>query len=195
MKVLAINGSPRKGGNTDILLDKALEGAAASGALVEKISLDSLDIAPCREIECGKTREDGLSIVEDDIYVVFEKIKGCDALIIGSSIFFGSITAQLKAMIDRFQCVWIAKNFQKKDIFNKRITSALICVEATDRTDFFDNAEFIVKQFFVTISAEYKEKLFCSNLEEKAAVLKKPKMLDKAYELGKKMAEQVRRGE
>ena len=188
MKVLGINGSPRIGGNTDILLEKALEGAASGGAETEKIVLNELRIAPCQEQEYENINDEGLSVVDDDIQIIFRKIEEADALILASPIFFGSLSAQTKTMIDRFQCVWLAKNMLKKDVFSPGKTGGFICVEATLREDFFDNARSIVRHFFATIGVSYRGEAFCPGLDKKGKVLEHPDFLESVFELGKKMA-------
>jgi len=193
MYVLGINGSPRIGGNTDILIDKVLEGAKARGAETEKVILNNLKFSPCQE--CENIRDDGTCIVEDDMQPLYKKIEEADAIILASPIFFGSLSAQTKMMIDRFQCSWRAKYILKKDIFKKKKKGCFISVEASTRKDFFDNAKSIVKNLFATIDADYKEELFCSGVDEKArgvdekaSILKHPDILEKAFALGKRIA-------
>lgn len=188
MKVLAINGSPRKGGNTDTLLDKAIEGASSAGATANKLAINSLSISPVQEEEYENVTEDGFSVVNDDIHIVFKEILEADAIILASPIFFGSLTAQVKAMIDRFHCVWFAKTFKGIDPYPERKKGALICVEGDKRKDFFDNASFIIKHFFATINVEYTEELFCAGLNTKDGVLEHKEYLEKAFELGKRIA-------
>jgi multimeric flavodoxin WrbA len=185
MKILGINGSPRKGGNTDILLDLVLQGASECRAGIEKIWLEELVIHPCREEEYYSVDSRGLSPVKDDMHVVYEKVEECDVLLVASPIFFGSLSAQTKAMIDRFQCIWVAKNFKKMEVFTRKKLGAFLCVEATHREDFFQNAKFIIKNFFHIINVRYSGELFCPGLEEKAAVKKFPEFLERAFQLGR----------
>lgn len=185
MYILGINGSPRIGGNTDILLDKALEGASSKGARTEKTILNTLKFSPCQE--CENIRDDGSCIIEDELQPLYNKIEQADVLILASPIFFGSLTAQTKMMIDRFQCLWRAKYILKIDRFKKKRTGAFISVEASTREDFFDNARSIVKNLFAIIDADYKEELFCSGIDEKASILKHPDALKKAFELGQRI--------
>ena len=187
MKVLGISGSPRTGGNTDILLDKALEGSAACGAQIDKIILNDLNIHPCQEEEYDNVTSDGFSVVDDGIQVVYEKIKASDALILASPIFFGSLSAQTKTMIDRFQCVWLAKKKYGKEAFSGK-TGGFICVEATTREDFFDNARSIVRHFFATINVKYAGEVLCPGVEKKGDILRHLKSLEKACEMGKALA-------
>ncbi len=185
MKVLGINGSPRIGGNTDILLDKALEGAREKGAKTEKVILNELKFSSCQE--CENLKDDGSCIVKDDMQKLYKKIKDADILILASPIFFGSLSAQTKMMIDRFQCLWRAKYILKKDTGFKSIKGAFISVEGSNRKDFFDNAKSIVRNLFATINIDYKEELFCPNIDVKASISKHPDCLKKASELGERL--------
>ncbi len=185
MNILGISGSPRIGGNTDILLDRALEGARNKGAKTEKVILNTLRLSPCQE--CENMSDDGFCIFEDDFQLLFKKIENSDAVILASPIFFGSLSAQTKIMIDRFQCFWRAKYLLKINIAQKDKKGAFISVEGSQRQDFFDNAKSIVKNLFATINAEYSEELFCPGADEKASVLKHPDFLKKAFELGERI--------
>ena len=199
MNILGINGSPRIGGNTDILLDRVLEGARKAGAGAEKITLSNLAFSPCLECEvpegyevpgkCEELKDNGCCILEDDMRLIYKKIKDSDALVVASPIFFGSISAQTKMMIDRFQCTWRAKYILKKDLFRKRKKGAFISVSASDRKDFFDNAKMVIRNFFATVNVEYKEELFCPGVEKKGYISKHGDFLKKAYKLGLKIAE------
>jgi len=186
VKVLGISGSPRIGGNTDILLDKVLEGARSKGAETEKIILNNLKFSPCQE--CGNLRDNGSCIIEDDLQPIYKKIEEADGIILASPIFFGSLSAQTKMMIDRFQCAWRAKYVLKIDTFKKKRIGGFISVEASTREDFFDNAKAIVKNLFKTINVSYKEELFCSGVDEKGTILKHPEVLKKAFALGERIA-------
>lgn len=185
MKVLGINGSPRIGGNTDILLDKVLEGARSKGALTEKTILNELKFSPCQE--CADIKDDGGCILGDDMQQLYDKIRTTDVLIIASPIFFGSLTAQTKMMIDRFQCAWKAKFVLKKDIGYKKVKGAFISVEGSDRKDFFENAKSIIKNLFAIVNIDYKAELFCSRIDDKGDIQKRTDCLEKAFKLGVKM--------
>jgi len=187
MNVLGINGSPRIGGNTDIVLDKALEGAKTTGAKTDKIILNTLRFSPCQE--CENMPDDGNCIVKDDMQPLYKKVDQADVVILASPIFFGSLSAQTKMMIDRFQCLWRAKYILKKDISKKKRKGIFISVEASRRDDFFMNAKSIVKNLFATINAEYRDELFCPGIDDKKSILNYQGLLKKAFELGKKVGE------
>jgi len=180
-------------GNTDLALDKALEGAAKHGAYCEKIFLETLDISACAEIEYEKVTEEGLSVVNDDMHVVFNKILETDILIVASPVFFGSISAQAKIMIDRFQCVWVSKNIMNKDVFNQKIIGGFICVAAVDKKDFFNNSKYIIKNFFKTINCEYHNDTFLTGVDEKGSIFEHPGLLNHAFELGENLALEAQR--
>lgn len=185
MKVLGINASPRIGGNTDILLDKVLEGSRSKGAETEKIILNKLRFSACQECENIK---DGICILGDDMQKIYEKLKNIDALVFASPIFFGSLSAQAKMMIDRFQCIWRLKYMLKKDAGFKKTKGAFICVEGSARNDFFENAKSIVKNLFATINVRYAHELFCKGVDEKGEILKHNDCLEKAFQIGVKIA-------
>jgi len=182
---LGILGSPRIGGNSDLLLDKALEGAQNAGARTEKIILNELTFSPCQE--CAEVIGDGTCKIEDDLQVIYPKITEADVLILASPIFFGSLSAQTKMMIDRFQCHWRAKVASKNIKAANDKSGAFICVEASQKKAFFENARSIVKNFFSTLDAEYKQQLFCPGIDEKASILNFPDLLEKAQELGQSL--------
>jgi multimeric flavodoxin WrbA len=189
--VLGINGSPRIGGNSDLLLDKALEVAKEAGAQIEKIILNNLKFFPCQE--CEKVKDDGSCIIEDDWQLIFKKIAVADAIILATPIFFGSLSAQTKMMIDRFQCLWRAKYMLKsKSEFVSQMmrkkTGVFIAVEGSTREDFFANAKAIVKNFFATINTDYQAEIFCSGVGAKGQILKHPEFLKQAVEIARKLA-------
>jgi len=182
MKVLGINGSPRIGGNTDILLDKAMEGARSKGAETEKIILNKLKFVGCQE--CENIKDDGSCIVNDDMQGVYKKIKDADVLMLASPIFFGSLSAQTKMMIDRYQCIWRLRYILKKDTGFKKKKGIFISVEGSRRMDFFENAKSIVLNLFAVIDADYTGELFCPGIDGKGDILNHPDCLKKAHELG-----------
>ena len=189
MYVLGINGSPRIGGNTDILLDKVLEGAGQKGAKTEKITLNTLKFFPCQE--CEDMPDDGTCKIKDDFQAIYRKIKEADAIILASPIFFGSLSAQTKMMIDRFQCLWRYKyqdRGQRTEDGGRKKPGAFICVEASQRDSFLENARSIVKNFFATIDVSYKEELPVKGMDEKGVVLNHQDVLGKAFTLGESLS-------
>ena len=186
--ILGISGSPRIGGNTDILIEKALEGARAAGGKTKKMILNDLDLSPCQEIEYEKVNSNGYSVIHDDIHLIYQAIQECHALILASPIFFGSISAQTKIMIDRFQNVWVSNNILNKPVFTQKKEGAFLCVAGSQRNDFFENARFIVKNFFYTINFRYEKDLFCPGTDRRGDILFHTECLIRAFELGRSIA-------
>ena len=99
MKVLGITSSPRRNGNTDILLEQALIGAQGSGAEVELLPVRDLDIKPCDG--CLKCTKDGQCRIKDDMHLVYDKMISADGIIFGVPIYFWSMCGQAKVLLDR----------------------------------------------------------------------------------------------
>jgi len=100
MKVLAINGSPRKNGNTQMMLDAAKKDLQKGGIQVEDISLADFDVQPCDG--CDKcTKKHWECPIKDDALALLKRMASSDGLLIGSPVYWGGVTAQLKALFDR----------------------------------------------------------------------------------------------
>jgi len=109
MLVLGISGSPRAGGNTEVMVKEALEGAKLVGAEIELISLAGKKVCGCESCpECGSK---GRCIIMDDMQSIYPRMVAADAIIMGSPIYFGMISAQTKALIDR--TYYLAKTGRK----------------------------------------------------------------------------------
>jgi multimeric flavodoxin WrbA len=114
MNVIAFLGSPRQGGNTELLLNEALKGIEESGAHAHVFPLNAMTISPCQN--CGGCDETGLCIYEDDMTHIYQAIRMSDRIILASPIFFSALSAQTKMMIDRCQAFWCEKYLLKKPI-------------------------------------------------------------------------------
>lgn len=105
-KVLILSGSPHKGGNSDILCDEFLRGAQEAGNEVEKIRVAAKKVAPCSA--CYYCRDHGGACVhKDDMAEILQKMIEADVLVLASPVYFYSIDAQLKAVIDRTLARWL----------------------------------------------------------------------------------------
>ena len=103
-KVLIISSSPRKGGNSDILCDAFAEGAKAAGNEVEKVRIADLKIGYCTG--CYACQKTGKCAIKDDAKKVIDKMMAADVIVLASPVYFYSICAQLKALIDRTVVVY-----------------------------------------------------------------------------------------
>jgi len=100
MRILAVVGSPRKGGNTDLLMDAFIEGAREVGAEVEKVYLVDLDIAPCDA--CDVCRATGNCAHDDDMIELYDKLLASDVWALGTPVYWWGPSAIMKAFIDRW---------------------------------------------------------------------------------------------
>lgn len=190
-KVAGILGSPREGGNTEILLDEALKGANSTGAIVEKISLGGLEFKGC--IECGGCYQTGECVLRDDLTPVYEKVRNADVVILASPIFFAGVTAQLKAMIDRFQTEWVCKYLLRRRTkddgrwMNRK--GAFICVGGHKDKKFYEPAKATVDIFFKTLDIDFSEELFFGGVEKAGDIRAVKGALQKAFKLGQHIVE------
>jgi multimeric flavodoxin WrbA len=135
MKAVAINGSPRKGGNTEILLKKALAPLAASGWETEFIQLGGTSIRGCQACyQCFKKKNSRCSQKEDAFNPCFEKMVAADAIILGSPTYFTDVSAEMKALLDRAGLVALANG----GLFRGKIGAAVVAVRRGGGTHAFD---------------------------------------------------------
>jgi multimeric flavodoxin WrbA len=185
MKVLGIYGSPRKGGNTDQLLDKALEGARSAGAEIRTVYVRDLKMCGC--IECGGCDKTGKCVVEDDMQSVYPLLEEADVTFLASPIFFYSVTAQVKALIDRVQAMWAKQQLEQhpeeKKMF-KQGRGYLITVGATRGKNLFEGAQMVTRYFFDALNMSYDGGIFFRSLEKRTAARDNPDTLQEAFNLG-----------
>jgi len=187
MKVLGIMGSPRIGGNSDILLDDALAGAEEAGARVEKIILVKKKISGC--LDCKKCNDTGLCVIKDDMPAIHKKILEADAIIHSVPVYFWSMTAQMKAYLDRwcalFDATWSWQKSYYPKMKGKRIGVITVCGDPNVHT-----ADPVVHSFKSTSDMTKMRWVgaVMASAGDKAEILKDEKAREKAFALGKKAA-------
>ena len=129
MRIIAINGSPRKDWNTATLLNKALEGAASQGAETELIHLYDLSYKGC--ISCFSCKlKDGKSYgkcaVQDALTPLLGRIEEADALILGSPIYLGAVTGEMRSFFERLVFPYLVYDAQRSSLFKKKLPVGLI---------------------------------------------------------------------
>ncbi len=180
-------GSPRIAGNTDLLLDEALNGAQSQGAKVEKIVVGSLNIAPCREYY-GCLR-DGNCVIRDDMDGIYPKLLDADVVIVASPMFFYGLTSQLKALIDRCQALYVRRYVLNQNPPNSARKGAFIAVGATRGEKLFDGSILTVKYFFQSIGVKYVDELLVRGVDRRGAIKEHQTALSDAFELGRRLAQ------
>ncbi len=196
MKVLGIFGSPRKGGNTELLLEEALRGAASEGAEVERLRLTDYNIIPCKE--CLACYKDGNCIILDDMAEIYPRLLEADIIILASPIFFYGVTAWAKALIDRCQALWSRKYHLKDPSLGKegkKRKGFFISAGGTKGQKVFEGAILTAKYFFDVLNADYVGELVIREVDAKGDILKHPEILLQAFEAGKRLVSGVRKEE
>jgi multimeric flavodoxin WrbA len=186
MKVLGIYGSPRKGGNTDLLLDEVLRGAKSAGAEVSTIRCCELNMAGC--VECGGCNDTGECVVDDDMQLVYPRLSESQIIFIASPMFFYGITSQAKAVIDRCQAMWCRRMLNKTPKERRTYDKGqgyLIAVGATKGANLFEGAQLVAKYFFDALDMSYDGGIFVKSVDDKGEIVKHPDALKDAFELGR----------
>ncbi len=189
MRVLGLNGSPRRGGNTDLLLAEIIEGAESKGAETKTIVLNDLDISPCQH--CDSCFEAGVCRIKDDMQTVYKEMEKADRIVLASPIHFMGLTAQMKAMIDRGQALWARKYILKiPPLGDKRSRKGLfVAVGGMKLARLFEPSLATVKAFFTVINVEYAGELLFPGVDERGAIKKHPTALKDAFAAGQRLVE------
>ena len=190
-KVIAFCASPRRGGNTDILIDEALCGARDAGCETEKIMLQKIKLGYC--IGCRKCKDkgyEGMCTVKDDMTPLYQKIIDADALIIGFPIYTGRECAQLSTFMDRWDC------FERFKFGAKLQPGRVALVIGTWGYAYDDTYDHIIENIMVILKLHKVETVealsacgfegILHGLDEKrrGVIAKFPKELKKAYDAG-----------
>jgi len=185
--ILAIYGSPRRKGNTTLLLKRAVEGAREAGADVEEIVLRVLTMSPCLEIYGCK--ETGRCAIKDDFQGVYDQLLACDGLMLASPIFFYTVSAHTKILMDRCQSLWVKRYWLEKTPFGKKEfkrKGLFISAGATRGKKLFDGALLTVRYFFDALDMELWNSLLYRGLDFEGDVLKHPEYLEEAHATGRR---------
>ncbi len=184
LRTLGISTSPRLKGNSDLLLREALSGAESAGSGVEYLRFCDFDIGPC--VECNTCYETGMCRIEDDYQAVLEKILSADRLIFATPIFFMTVCAQAKMLIDRGQCLWACKYRLKKELLpGKHDRRAMvIAVGGSKSVKQFESVRLTMKSYFDAIQMNYVSNLFVNKIDTLGAIKKHPSAMTEAFRLG-----------
>jgi multimeric flavodoxin WrbA len=193
MKVLGLFGSPRKGGNTELLLEEALRGAEEEGAEVERVYLARFAVSPCRA--CHGCDRSGQCVIQDDMQALYPKILGAEIIFLASPIYFYSITAWSKMVIDRIQALWTRKYLALDPSLGKEAKKRkgfFISVGATRGQKLFEGAILTVRYFFDAFNADYAGDLLFREVDGKGDILKIPDALPRAREAGRRLVAEAK---
>lgn len=174
-KVLILSGSPRKGGNSDTLCDRFMQGAIDAGHQVEKIFVAEKEIAPCRACYyCAS--HNGACTIHDDMAAVLQKMIEADVLVLSTPVYFYTLSAQLKAVIDRTVARWL--EVHDKDFY-------YIMTSAEDGPDTMDATLASLRGYAACVQgATEKGVVYGKGVYQRGEILDKPDLLRQAYDLG-----------
>jgi multimeric flavodoxin WrbA len=215
MKIMAFNGSPRKKWNTATLLKKALEGAASQGAKTELFHLYDLNFKGCISCFACKTKGGksyGRCAVKDDLTPIFRKIEKADAVILGSPIYFGSVSGEMRSFMERLLFPYLTYTDPPQSLFPGKIKTGFIyTMNTTEKqmaergyVQLFKSNEMVLRMIFG--DSEYMCSFDTYQFDDYSKVVstrfdpvKKarrreevfPKDCEKAFEMGSQFAEGV----
>jgi len=175
MLVLGLVGSPRKGGNTDLLVSKILEGARASNHSTEKMYLYTLDIAPC--IDCRNCQKGKFQCaLTDDMQLLYPKLESADMIVFGTPLYWYGASGKMKLMIDRLRPYVASGKLKGK--------KAIVVVPSEEGADACDHLIGMFKLSFDYLGIALAGKLLVKAYE-KAEVNAQPETLENAFRIGK----------
>ena len=187
MKILAIHGSPRREGNSHILVKEAIRAVKEEGHEVNFFRPSEMNFSPC--ISCGGCNGTGICSVNDDMKEIYRSIRKSDRFIVASPVYFFNLPAQLKAVIDRCQSIWNEKFILKKTIpAGPRGRKGLfILVSALKKNNPIKCSKSVMTAFFNTINVPKYDTLVYTGVDGKGEIKNYPKALEEVYRAGKKL--------
>jgi len=192
MKVCGIIGSPKKNGNVDLLVSRILRGANSQGADISKIYLNDLNIKPCQS--CGIDPHPKHCLFDDDMNQIYVALETCDAIVLGSPIYFDTVSAQTKLMIDRSNCLTpYVKRPDGTVGFEKRMKKSKkgIFVAVAGNEQEFQTVLATVKGFFNWANIELTESLLYTHADDElGGVGKEKERMNQAFDVGVRLAQQ-----
>ncbi|MFW9876937.1 MAG: flavodoxin family protein [Candidatus Thorarchaeota archaeon] len=183
--VLGVVGSPRKGGNTEILVDEILSGAEKNGAVIEKVMLNELSINPCQACDsCYKT---GKCMHNDDMIDLLKKMENSELWVLGTPIYWWGPTAQFKTFLDRWYCP------QHKTFKGKYVILAIPFEGGHSK--YARHTVGLFKDVLEYLSIELLEIVLAPGTGNRGAVREKDDLMTKAYNAGQKAIETINKSQ
>lgn len=177
--VLAIAGSARRGGNSDTILEVALDVIRERGAEVETIIASELTVTPCRS--CRGCWETGVCVVEDVMQGLYGRFCEADHIVVAAPVYFASVPGHLKVLIDRFQCFW-ARTFRLGDPPQPRRHGMFLSVGARDDERFHRASRTVVASWMACLNMKCAVSRFFRGLDAAGDIQAHPEYLAQARE-------------
>lgn len=195
-QVLAVSGSPRKGGNSDVIMKQILLGLESENIVSESTNLGSIDFSGC--IGCEKCRKDKIcTMLQDGMSVLYPSIMDSRGLVLVSPVHNYNVTSWMKAFIDRLYCFYEFDNNTRPRKWssnlanqNRKVVIAAICEQ--DNIEDLGFAIEAMQRPMEALGFDIVGTLPVFNSFEKGAVKKQKEIMDKAFELGVQMGQQLK---
>jgi multimeric flavodoxin WrbA len=190
LKVCGIVGSSRKNGNVDLIVSEVLKGAASKGAETYKLYLNDMDIKPCQS--CGVDPKPKHCLFEDDMERIYDALENSDAIVLGSPVYFDTVSAQIKLMIDRSNCLMpYVKRSDGSFGFERRVKRPKkgVFVVVSGKEQELDTILATVKGFFYWANIELAETFsYAHDDNELGSIKKDKKKMKQAFDIGVKIS-------
>lgn len=187
--MLVINGSPRKGGNTETVLNAFIEGAKEVGAEVTTIRLVEIEHKNCKG--CNACHKNGVCVIKDALTPVFDQMLESDILVLASPIYSMTVTAEMKSFIDRGQFLWAQKFIRKTLVFAaahlKKHKGVFLGTSGQDLPYIFDSAFPVVRAFFNDSGFSYADNVLFPGMDKHGGVQGWPESVVEAKKRGKEI--------
>lgn len=182
MKILGLEGSPRKNGNTEKLVKSILEGATENGAETKFYKLTKMNISLC--LGCFNCRETGTCVTEDDMQLLLEEIQASDAIILGSPVYMWQVSGQTKLFMDRL-VPFIKPDFTTR-LKGKKSVFMAFTQGNLDEQIFKLYFEYL-ENLFSFLHYDVKGTIVASGTRDKNDILQQTDVLERAKEIGKNL--------
>lgn len=189
MLALGLQGSPRKKGNTEILLNMFMAELADQGFDTQVVDVCRRHIEPCKELTVCEKK--GICPIQDDMDAeIYGLLRSADIIVAASPVFFYNITAQLKALIDRSQTLWARKYMLKlHDPGHLTRRGFVLAVGATSGKQLFDGLNLTAKYFFDAVSADFNGSLTYRRMERRGQIASHPTLKEEVAQAAAGLAE------
>ncbi len=184
--ILAVKASARRRGNSDTIMDAALEVLQERGAEVQTVVPKQLSISPC--LSCNACFETGACIQHDDMDELYSRFCEADHVIVASPVYFTSLPGHFKVFIDRFQCFW-ARMYVLETAPEPKRTGMFLCVGAMDRERYFNCCRTTVSTWMHVLNMKCRVSRFLPGLDERDDIRERPDYLEQARQAALELLE------
>jgi multimeric flavodoxin WrbA len=185
-EILAVAASARRRGNSDTILEAALDVFREKGAETETVFPRQLDISPC--LSCNACFSEGVCVQRDDMQELYVRVCEVDHIVVASPIYFTALPGHFKVMIDRFQCFW-ARPYKLGRPPTPRRTGMFLCVGAMHRERYYKSCRTTVKTWLSVLNMGCPVSRFFPGLDDRHDVRERPAYLEEARRAAEELLE------